>query len=1122
VDFLNEQLALREAQLVDQSAKVERAEDLERQIATARDRVDVLQTENASLGATVRVLESKIEEITASVDPEGDVTLEELFDATSAHSAKAVQDMLNGSATSGSYAEFKAEQQASMSLNRSSASAASSKVSRTSHSKAKTGKKSAASAAVSPPEVARMSGGRRPPSIPATGDPIGEQMQALGARSKQLEKDARRLVGGGRRGGVDHSSDMSLFTKDEHESAIAELKAELVAVEEDNATLREIVEESQGGEAVVRERIRRGEERISELREELAASQQQADVLAVELARKEDYISAREVEYSDLQRRLEEAAARVGNHSSSSAELSQRVSHLEYQLADVRREKDKALAMCDAYQTDLSVVRAERLDAMSAKEELEAKDRVVSRELAKVRELGSKSSIELNECRTELVKAHIAINNATMDAESSERRAASASDAAEAMASDLNKVKGQLSEAVSDLARRQMSEAPGSVAETLRNDMLVLRQKCDMLEEAQLAWKRERSTMSDTITDLQRRQALNDEMRMQGERDHEQLVEEVVSKNDTILELQREKQRLEMACDKMSLQLRSQEASIGSLNAAARERDEDVSVSLNASQMLNADITMLSRRCADAEEAYNLARQQTEKENKMLVAATRRANEAETQVDSLTTLVAANQEEISALQSKLSMARDAADNASRRAESEKSSFGEAIEKEMELQRTIAALRVAVASAEKESRAQALKNTRLLATLNEGEDSAGQLSEEISALKSQLADKDARVSEVLSSLASLDQARDAMQNELDTYQENDLTLRKELAGASQREGQQQRLIEQTERRLREVSDDLASTRRACKELDARMAAMREENSELKRRYGMRNADMAGAAEDLMLMTKENQALTNELAECATDRDRMRSKVQELMARLHTTDQGKRALEIEREDLINTYRVVLGDKRKVENELNALGQTKQRAGVNMQQLQEQVGDLTGVVNAHATMEKRWAAERGTMVKQLEGANDELVRGRNRIDAVEADNRRLMQDTHALRQTNVMLKERVEMVIRRATSAADANKILSSRLSSVERERDAVRALVTAERQKSEEYGTLIESARAQVAQKDLQMARMGGGSGVADSSATFDTAPSVAGESSASSAAAAAHFNSSLGLSEEDSR
>jgi hypothetical protein len=71
--------------------------------------------------------------------------------------------------------------------------------------------------------------------------------------------------------------------------------------------------------------------------------------------------------------------------------------------------------------------------------------------------------------------------------------------------------------------------------------------------------------------------------------------------------------------------------------------------------------------------------------------------------------------------------------------------------------------------------------------------------------------------------------------------------------------------------------------------------------------------------------------------------------------------------------------------------------------------------------------------------------------------------------------MLNERVQMVMKRATAAADANKVLSSRLASVERERDANRALVSTERQRAEEMISVAEVARAQVASREVQLQR-----------------------------------------------
>lgn len=98
---------------------------------------------------------------------------------------------------------------------------------------------------------------------------------------------------------------------------------------------------------------------------------------------------------------------------------------------------------------------------------------------------------------------------------------------------------------------------------------------------------------------------------------------------------------------------------------------------------------------------------------------------------------------------------------------------------------------------------------------------------------------------------------------------------------------------------------------------------------------------------------------------------------------------------------------------------------------------------------------------------------MRLQRRAEMVEADNRRMMQDTHSLRQTNAMLNERVQLAIKRAAAATDANKIVAARLSSVERERDAVRALISTERQRATDMSHVLEATREQLMHRDLQV-------------------------------------------------
>jgi predicted nuclease with TOPRIM domain len=225
-----------------------------------------------------------------------------------------------------------------------------------------------------------------------------------------------------------------------------------------------------------------------------------------------------------------------------------------------------------------------------------------------------------------------------------------------------------------------------------------------------------------------------------------------------------------------------------------------------------------------------------------------------------------------------------------------------------------------------------------------------------------------------------------------------------------------------------------------------------------------------------MTRENQALTSEMTDIAADRDRLRSRVTEVVQSMAVLEQSRRAIEMERQDLLESYRSVLQEKRRLESELNAVGASKQKAGASVTMLHSQVAELKGIVNAQTYSESKWANERAALQQQQEQLNVALVSGQQRLDAVEADNRRLMQECHSLRQTNAMLNERVTMVMKRASASADANKILSSRLVSVERERDAMRTLVGVERQRATEMSQVAATARMAAASKDIAVQRM----------------------------------------------
>jgi cell division protein FtsB len=62
--------------------------------------------------------------------------------------------------------------------------------------------------------------------------------------------------------------------------------------------------------------------------------------------------------------------------------------------------------------------------------------------------------------------------------------------------------------------------------------------------------------------------------------------------------------------------------------------------------------------------------------------------------------------------------------------------------------------------------------------------------------------------------------------------------------------------------------------------------------------------------------------------------------------------------------------------------------------MQQLQQRIAELQGTVAAQSAAEARWRAERQALLSQMDTLNDQLVRAQHKKEAIESDNRRMMQ--------------------------------------------------------------------------------------------------------------------------------
>ena len=280
------------------------------------------------------------------------------------------------------------------------------------------------------------------------------------------------------------------------------------------------------------------------------------------------------------------------------------------------------------------------------------------------------------------------------------------------------------------------------------------------------------------------------------------------------------------------------------------------------------------------------------------------------------------QQAISNLEEERDVLRRQLEEGSRRSRAERSDLQRAITEKSEALARVEELKVLVSNLEGSLRAHSHKHSKLAAVIERGGEDAELWEAERVKLATALEDRDRRVRDQQEALQSLDRERDRLQEQLDLVEEaavEQMQLRKhqeqQISGLKQ-------VQEQAERRLQALSGELTSAQRHAQAADARLNAAQLEVQEYKRRLSQKSVEVGGAAEDLMLMTRENQALTSELVQVSAERDRLQQRLQQVLHASASTEHARRSVEAERADLLNTYRTVLQEKRKLEEDITSL--------------------------------------------------------------------------------------------------------------------------------------------------------------------------------------------------------
>ena len=203
-----------------------------------------------------------------------------------------------------------------------------------------------------------------------------------------------------------------------------------------------------------------------------------------------------------------------------------------------------------------------------------------------------------------------------------------------------------------------------------------------------------------------------------------------------------------------------------------------------------------------------------------------------------------------------------------------------------------------------------------------------------------------------------------------------------------------VVEKGERRLHEAMNEIVQLQSQYSDVQHRYSQMQLEAREYSRQVAVLEQELQVASEDLGLMTRENQVLTSELADACGESETLRSHLMHLRERVAALEMEHKAVYVEKEDLLQAYRSLIQERRRLQKDLELMSESKQKGSITTKQQSDEISELRGMVDYHNHAESRRMSEKLSFSKQLETLNDQLVNAKQKLEGVEADNRRSLQ--------------------------------------------------------------------------------------------------------------------------------
>jgi len=256
------------------------------------------------------------------------------------------------------------------------------------------------------------------------------------------------------------------------------------------------------------------------------------------------------------------------------------------------------------------------------------------------------------------------------------------------------------------------------------------------------------------------------------------------------------------------------------------------------------------------------------------------------------------------------------------------------------------------------------------------------------------------------------------------------------------------------------------------LDDAVASNRQMEEMLK----LKNNELERMAHDLNAVTRESQVLSNESYKLASELRENKTKLNGLIQNNSRLDQVRRSADLEKADLLQTYRTVVEERYALEQGNEEIKRSREVLHQQMVTLQEEKNQLSSRLFELEEELRRKSARINSFERQLDSISRKNLSLQRNLEAAEAEINRLKSDLYASRESTKQISQQTQSLQMNIANVEEEHTIARSKLHTTSKERDALQKLLAEERQRANNLEMLIASLRAKDAANTHQVRKM----------------------------------------------